>query len=76
MSWLLILISLLPDIIDVVMKILNLIRKKPVLQRGPLKRELFAVARKHVAKKRSGYALKTAGVDVRVELEAFLEKVA
>lgn len=75
MSWLLILVSLLPDIIDVVMKILDLIRKKPLLQRPALKRELFAVARKHVARRRTGAVLKTAGVDVRAELEGFLERI-
>lgn len=76
MGWLLMLIAALPDIIELVMKIWSLIKKKPVGQRAALRQELYRTARKHVRNRKSGPVLKTAGVDVRAELESMLEKLA
>ena len=77
MTWILILIGLLPDIIDLIMKIRELINGKPLSQRAGYRSQLYAIAKKHVAKQRSGkYALKTSGSDVHKELQDLLHKLS
>lgn len=76
MSWILILVSLLPDIIDLVTRILDAIRSRPRAERPALRRELYAVARKHVRKTRSGRRLRTTGGDVHTDMQAFLDRLA
>ncbi len=52
MAWLLLLIQLLPSIINLITLILELIKKKKGPERVAARRELFALAKKHVKKKR------------------------
>lgn len=58
MSWILLIIQLIPTIIDIIQKIRELIGKLPRSQRGAARSDLVALARAHVHKRRGGnYAL-------------------
>ncbi len=79
MSWILILLSLLPDIIDLVLKIMSAIKGKPLLQRASYRKELGKIARKHIVTQkgaRTVYVLKTSGSAVQEDLHAMLERLS
>jgi hypothetical protein len=78
MTWILLLIQLLPAALDLIQLILKLIEKTPRAERPELRRELRQLARRNVRKRRmtDAYAIRTSGSTVMEELQALHDKVA
>lgn len=80
MGWLTIimaLLSALPELIELVRTILNLIRgKESMAERRALRRELGKICKKHVKGKEPTYVCATSGKAAKEDLEAFLERLS
>lgn len=77
MTWVIILLQLLPELIELIAAIIAAIRKKPLRERMPLRRELGRLCRAHLKQRgKEEYVVKRSCKEAESDLEEFLRRIS